>query len=516
MRPIIRFSPGSASWPANVTWLAVVVLAPVLLGIVEPARADLPRVQKLRHYSAPEYTRVVLDLDQPTPYEVRELANPQRLVVNVTGARLASVAPLAIGDGLIERVRRHQNDARAQVVLDLGYATRYKVFTLEKDEERPARIVIDVFRRADDDTRAEPQPPLIADAQDDLAPTLAPVPALKPPVVVEPVPTPPESLIAPPPRPLRIVLDPGHGGMDPGAIRGKVREKDVVLAVCLELKKILDAQPGVVTVLTRSRDYYPSLSRRVAIAREERGDLFLSVHCNTHPKPSVSGMEVYFLSLQGATDREAQELADKENAADLVGLAPGERQGDAVMSILMDLKMTQVLQQSSRLAESLLAETAAANLGTRRAKQARFQVLRSLAMPAALVEIAYLSHDGDRALLASPQGQRRYAEVLAAGILRFCADRELPGVEIPTVLAARTGTARTGTAKTGTARTGTAKTGPENPSARNWRQKYKVRRGDSLWELAQRHGVTMDEIARENKLRDRSLRIGQNLRLPGE
>ncbi len=292
------------------------------------------------------------------------------------------------------------------------------------------------------------------------------------------------------PRPFRVILDPGHGGLDPGAIRGKVREKDVVLAVCLELKKLLDAQPGIETVLTRSRDYYPSLSRRVDIAREQKGDLFLSIHCNTHPKSAVSGMEVYFLSLQGATDREAQELADKENAADLVGLAPGEAQGDAVLSILMDLRMTQVLQQSSRLAESVLKATAEAGLGTRRVKQARFQVLRTLAMPAALVELAYLSHAEDRALLASRQGQRRFAAALAEGILRFRADRDAPVVVAGAPAAA--------------------------PLAEDWRRKYTVRRGDSLWDLAERHGVTMDEIARRNNLRDRSLRIGQRLRLPGE
>lgn len=490
-RPILRDSRRAA----------VSSLVLVVLGIAATARADAPRVQKVRHYSAPEYTRVVLDLSRPAAYEIRELTDPHRLVVNVNGAQLATVEPVAIGDGLIDRVRRHQNGVRAQVVLDLGYEARHHVFTLAADEERPARIVIDVFRRAGDESRTEPQPPPVAFTQGEGTSTAPSAPA-----AVEPVPTPPESLIAPPARPLRIILDPGHGGMDPGAIRGKVREKDVVLAVCRELKSILDAQPGIETVLTRSRDYYPSLSQRVAIARKERGDLFLSVHCNTHPKPTVSGMEVYFLSLQGATDREAQELADKENAADLVGLAPGEQQGDAVMSILMDLKMTQVLQQSSRLAECLLGETAAANLGTRRAKQARFQVLRSLAMPAALVELAYLSHDGDRALLASPQGQRRYAEVLAAGILRFCADRALPGVEPPVVLAMKSPPENVEPAASDRA----------TSAAKSWRQKYKVRRGDSLWELAQRHGVTMDEIARENNLRDRALRIGQNLRLPGE
>ncbi len=453
-----------------------------LLAFAASAQAAVVQVQRVRHYSAPEYTRIVLDLSRATGYEVRELRDPDRLVINVAGARFATASTLEVADGLVQKIRRHQNSARAQVVLDLAYGARHESFRLPPGDGRPARVVIDVFRKAGDDVPDVAPPPAVDSPAIQMPVEAAPVEPVTPPAPVEPV--------TPPPAPFRVILDPGHGGLDPGAIRGKVREKDIVLAVCLELKALLDAQPGIETVLTRSRDYYPSLSRRVDIAREKEGDLFLSIHCNTHPKTSVSGMEVYFLSLQGATDREAQELADKENAADLVGLAPGETQGDAVLSILMDLRMTQVLQQSSRLAESILKTTADAGLGARRVKQARFQVLRTLAMPAALVELAYLSHAEDRALLASRQGQRRFAEALAEGILRFRSERETPAV--------------------------VAKATASKPAADDWRRRYKVRRGDSLWDLAQRHGVTMDEIARHNNLRDRSLRIGQSLRLPGE
>jgi N-acetylmuramoyl-L-alanine amidase len=449
------------------------------------ARAAEVQVQRVRHYSAPEYTRIVLDLSRAAAFEVRELHDPDRLVVNVAGARFTSASAITVGDGLVKALRRDQSDSRAQVVLDLAYAARHESFSLPAGEGRPPRIVLDVFRKAGDDARREPPAPAAPKPVERALAEPAPASPSSPPVAERPA---EPTLVAPP---FRVILDPGHGGMDPGAIRGKVREKDVALAVCLELKTLLDAQPGIVTVLTRSKDYYPSLSRRVEIAREQEGDLFLSVHCNSHPKPTVCGMEVYFLSLQGASDREAQELADAENAADLVGLAPGEAQGDAVLSILMDLRMTQVLQQSSRLAESILKTTGEAGLGSRRVKQARFQVLRTLAMPAALVELAYLTHPGDRALLASREGQRRFAAALAGGILRFRDDRDVPAVQF-------------------------ARTSQPKPGADDWRRKYKVRRGDSLWDLAQRHGVTMDEIARQNNLRDRSLRIGQSLRLPGE
>jgi N-acetylmuramoyl-L-alanine amidase len=279
-----------------------------------------------------------------------------------------------------------------------------------------------------------------------------------------------------------IVIDPGHGGMDPGAIRGRLREKDLALDIAREIARLIDTAPGYRAVLTRDGDYFVSLAERVRLAQRAEGDLFLSIHCNTHRKPDVDGMEVYFLSLQGATDREAQELADKENAADLVGLAPDEASDDSVLSILMDLRMTRVLDHSSRLAEAILEVARGSSVvGARKVKQARFQVLRSLAMPSALVEVAYLSNAADRRLLGSPEGRRQLARVVAEGSLRYRGETFAPA------LAA----------------------GP-----RPWSLHYKVRSGDTLWRIASRHGTTITEIRQRNKLRSEAIRIGQVLSLP--
>jgi N-acetylmuramoyl-L-alanine amidase len=207
----------------------------------------------------------------------------------------------------------------------------------------------------------------------------------------------------------------------------------------------------------------------------------------------VSGTEVYFVSLQGATDREARELADKENAAGLVGLAPGEEHTDLVVDILMDLKMTRILQDSGRLAASLLTAADRTGLVTgRRVKQAGFQVLKTLAMPSALVEVAYLSNPADARLLADPDGRRKMAAALVAGIEDWRAGTVPQRERTARVVVARGGDDR-------------------------WDTVYKVRSGDSLWELAARYGTTMNEIARRNNLteRQRELRIGQRLHLPG-
>jgi len=204
-------------------------------------------------------------------------------------------------------------------------------------------------------------------------------------------------------------------------------------------------------------------------------------------------MEVYFLSLQGATDREAQELADKENAADLVGLAPDEAQDDSVLSILMDLRMARVLDQSSRLAEEMIgAARRSGFLGARRVKQARFQVLRSLAMPSALVELAYLSNARDRALLGDERGRRRLAELLVDGLAAYRGEAVVA---------------------LGPAAQGNAAAGSAVPS---WERRYRVRRGDTLWKLARDHGTTIAEICERNALKTPEIRVGQRLRLPGD
>ena len=268
--------------------------------------------------------------------------------------------------------------------------------------------------------------------------------------------------------------------MDPGAIRGGLREKDVVLGVARELARIIDARPGFRSELTREGDYFVSLGQRVEIAGRKGGDLFLSIHANTNRKSTLHGMEVYFLSLKGATDREARELADKENAADMVGLAPADRRDDAVLSILMDLRMSRVLDESSRLSHQILGAARRSDcVDARKVKQAGFQVLRTLAMPAALVEVAYLSNREDRRLLSSPEGRRRLAETIAEGVFVHLGAPDA-------VAAAESG----------------------------WTIDYRVRRGDTLWELARAHGTTIDEIRSRNRLNSSRLNVGQRLKLP--
>lgn len=447
--------------------ILVLVVCGLLAGLA--AAASGPDIIRIRHFTAPDHTRVVLDLSGPGSFEVRRIGDPDRIAINVSRAGFSKAGTITVADGLIRKIRRNPGADRAQVVLDLDQKADFRSFSLPAGSGRPDRIVIDVLR-----TTAEVE---VAEI---------PTQALPEPVTKAKI------VLAPAPRPFLVIIDPGHGGLDPGASRKGVKEKDVVLSISKEMARLINALPGYRAVLTRTGDYGLELWQRVEFARRKEGDLFISVHCNSHPRAAVSGMEVYFLSLQGATDREAKELADKENAAQLVGLAAGSQPDDLVMDILMDLRMSQVLHQSAALSDRLVTAAKASSLMEgRKVKQAGFQVLKSLAMPSALVEVAYLSNSADRKLLADRSNHGRIAMVLVEGILDWRRDQQdrwqLAGA--PAASAAS-----------------------ELPPT--WTREYKVRSGDNLWRLAQRHGTTVNEISQRNKLDDRPILVGQLLKLP--
>ena len=425
-----------------------------------------PEVVRVRHFSAPDHTRIVLDLSGPGSFEVRRVTDPDRIAINVRGANLARTATIAVGDGVVKRIRSNPGRGRAQVVLDLDHRSEFRSFSLPAGSGRPDRIVVDVLRGV----AAEPSPRK-------KPPVARPRPAPRAPVV-------PPATLQPSARPFVVIVDPGHGGLDPGASRGGVREKDVVLDIARETARLIDSVPGYRAILTRTGDYGLELWQRVGFAKEKEGDLFLSIHANTNPRKSLSGMDVYFLSLQGATDREAKELADKENAAQLVGLNPGQAHDDLVMDILMDLRMTQVLHESARLSDHILAAADASGvIAGRKVKQAGFQVLKSLAMPSALIEVGFMTNRNDLALLKKKSGRKALAAVIAEGVMSWRRDQEA--------------IARLG----------------GNPGPL-WTREYQVRRGDSLWKLARDHGTTIGEITRRNELASGSLLVGQTLRLP--
>jgi len=279
-----------------------------------------------------------------------------------------------------------------------------------------------------------------------------------------------------------VVVDAGHGGKDQGtAGAGVALEKDVVLGISRAVAAHLESHERVQVILTRDDDTFVPLEERVRIARESQADLFVSIHANAAPNPRARGAEVYFLSLDGASDEQAAASEDRENAAFLVG---GEHAGsadDAVLDILLDLRGTQALQRSAVCAELVLDRLRADGVGASRSvRQANFAVLRTLSMPSVLVEAGFLSHRDEARFLASEEGQGRIGWSLARAVVEYFDTTEAAGSlsDLPSL------------------------------------HVHTVERGDTLWKLAARGGWSVERLRRVNALRGDALVVGQRLLVP--
>jgi N-acetylmuramoyl-L-alanine amidase len=385
------------------------LLAAGVLGA--PPAAPATGILAVRHWSAPDHTRIVIDLSEPVGYRHFELADPPRIAVDIPGASFApAVRTLAIGDGLVKQVRFNvlAQSGVAQVVLDLETTTRYDVFALEKIAEKLDRIVIDVKRPTE---------------------SIREVPAIREPRTIGPNQF----------GDFLIMIDPGHGGEDPGRRNPDgVKEKDLALIFSRDLAQAISQYSGYRAELTRTGDYFVSLRRRREIAEQKAAHLFVSVHFNAAPARSARGTEVFFVSMDGADTRATQELVRAENAADLVGGVPPRDHdtSDHLTKMLFDLRQHDSVERSQRLATAITDRVAATRgLPTRNVKQAGFAVLKSLFIPAVLVEVAFLTNPDDVRYVRSSQNRDRYVRALAAGIVDYCEDVEIPrlGWKIHTV-----------------------------------------------------------------------------------
>jgi N-acetylmuramoyl-L-alanine amidase len=366
------------------------------------------RVTEVRTWASEDYTRVAIYLSHWVGWQRLELPpdgeRPRRLALDFRPALLGGKALARPVQGAqVDRVRAAQNDPETvRVVLDLAGADGIEAFALDD----PPRLVVDVGSR--------PEPPAVAAAGPGTA--AEPTPAASPPAAASTeTGAGTAAREAGRPGPIRrIVVDAGHGGHDPGAIGPRrVREKDVTLAIARRLSRKLRAA-GFEVVLTRSDDRYLALEERTALANTARGDLFVSIHANAHPRRNRSGVETYFLNV--TDDRYAARLAARENGAD----REEALQGTDLLRILSDLDARASAGASRRLAALVQREVtrsvqseigAVRDLGV---KSALFYVLLGARMPAVLVETGFISNRDEERRLAS----RRYQEEVAAAVAR--------------------------------------------------------------------------------------------------
>jgi N-acetylmuramoyl-L-alanine amidase len=390
---------------------AVAVLSDAPPPTAAPADAGPARITEVRTWSSPEYTRVAVYLSHWVGWQKLELAadaeRPRRLALDFSPARLEGALARAVEGDQVNRVRAAQNDRdTVRVVLDLPGVHAVQAFGLDD----PPRLVVDV---------GTPAPPAVAEATPPARPDGTPAPAPPQPRSDE---EDAERAEESSPGPIRrIVVDAGHGGHDPGAIGpSRVREKDVTLAIARRLAAKLRAA-GFAVVLTRQDDRYLALEERTALANTARGDLFVSVHANAHPRRNRTGVETYFLNV--TDDRYAARLAARENGADLVD---AER-GSEALRILTDLDAKASAGQSRRLAQTVQRELTSSvrhRVGTVRdlgVKSALFYVLLGARMPAVLVETGFISNRTEERRLASPAYQDEVASSIARAVSGFAA-----------------------------------------------------------------------------------------------
>ena len=387
---------------------------------------DLAQIFNLRFWTGESSTRVVLDLEREVKTKYDRIGNPERLWIDLLGTRLhpnLSDRTFPVGDGLLERVRIGPNrEGVVRVVLDFKDVKDHTLFYLHN----PARLVVDVkgtptLRTAGAGGSASGAP----GARTEPAPTQAD----SSPTVPERVARGPEPGVAPEPpaanrtgdrslaRQLglgarRIVIDPGHGGHDPGAIGGGgLQEKDLVLDIALRLANILRETLGAEVILTRSTDVYIPLEERTAIANSRGADLFLSIHANSSRSRGARGVETYYLNF--AMDPHAEAVAARENAISEATLKDLQ---SLVKAITLNSKIDESRDFAASVHESLAPRNSRLDRGVRTAP---FYVLIGANMPSVLAEIAFISNPGDEQLLRSQSHRDKVARSLSAGVQRY-------------------------------------------------------------------------------------------------
>jgi len=360
-------------------------------------------------------TRLILNLSAPTKHRVFTLDKPHRVVVDLDRTSLPRDIDFKWPEGsVVRRVRSGiQNGDDLRLVLDLHQPVSVSALMTPHQDGRGFNLVIDL-----------PHAPLGMSTAPKKAQDAPRVAAEKP---IERAPARQASRSGT--RDLVIAIDAGHGGKDPGAVgRDGVREKDVTLAIARKLESMLRAERGFKPVLTRRNDVFIPLRDRTQIARRAKADMFISLHADAFSDPDARGASVFCLSLNGASSEAARWMADKENAADLVGGVSLNDRSDTLASVLLDLSQTASMQASLDAGQRVLSELGeVGKLHRREVQHAGFMVLKSPDIPSMLVESAFLSNPSEERKLRTSAHQERIARSVFRGLHGYYASKALEG-----------------------------------------------------------------------------------------
>jgi len=378
----------------------------ILSASIMPVFANTPEVSAIRIGDSNKKTRFVLDINQNIKFNIFTLANPNRVVIDITEVEWKSDYGGAMGRGLIERYRYGLfKPGTSRIVLDvIGPVKVEKAFIIKPKNKKPHRFVIDlkkVSRKIFEASIKKPSKRSVPRAA-----------AVKP-----------EQNLKTARVKKLIVLDPGHGGHDPGNLGGMNHrgfpEKTVVLSAALTIKRELEKTGRYDVIMTREKDVFLKLRSRSRIAHNKQADLFISIHADSFKSPKVRGATVYTLS-EKASDREAAALAARENKSDVIAGMDLEEEIDIVQSILIDLVKRETMNLSSSFANELIPQLQrVVRLRTRPHRTAGLIVLKGLDVPSVLVELGYLTNSQDAKLLMQKETQQNIGKSIVKAADNF-------------------------------------------------------------------------------------------------
>ena len=385
-----------------------------------PALAKAARIASARIWPAHEYTRLILETPTAVSHRLLVLTDPNRIVLDLDAVELtpelqqlsARVAP---ADPYIARIRfGKQPPDVLRVVLDLREEVKTELFALRPVAEFGHRVILDLYPV----TPLDPLMALLEENRSDATGSLRPTET-----VAEARSEPPSVTLPDRRRKITIALDPGHGGEDPGAVgRRGTYEKHVVLAIAKRLKTMIDSEPGMRAMLTRDDDYFVPLAARVQKARRVQADLLVSIHADAFTVATARGSSVFALSEHGATSAAARWLAQKENAADLIGGVNLDGRDPVLARTLLDLSQTAQISDSLKAGRHVLDGIGTVNpLHKAVVEQAGFAVLKAPDIPSILVETAFISNPEEELKLRSDRYQMKFAGSMCDGIKGYFA-----------------------------------------------------------------------------------------------
>jgi N-acetylmuramoyl-L-alanine amidase len=446
---------------------AVAALVATLLLII-PNLAFANVVKSFRVWPSPDETRVVIDLSAEADYSYFSLSGPDRLVVDLKNTSMQAKLPVTVTDSpVLKRVRKSSppNKNTYRLVFELKKGVKAELFTLSPTPggQYGHRLVIDLPHGKKTAT-----------------------PAAKP---NKPTTTNKDMSTVQRAQEILIVIDPGHGGEDPGSIGPSRRkyEKDAVLSISRKLSAQLNAVPGIKTRMTRTGDYFVNLNRRVAIARENDAHLLISIHADAFTSPKPRGGSVFVLNTRRANTEISRWVENHEKQSEILGgsgTAFVSNTNDRnVNQTLLDLQFSHSQKEGYKLATSILGEMGkVARLHNSKPINTSLAVLRSPQIPSVLVETGFISNPTEEKLLFQRAHQDKLARAITKAVVQYLKDNPPEG----TVFSSSSKSAV-----------------------------HTVKRGESLSVIAQKYGTSTKAIMSANKLKSSGLAVGQKLKIPG-